>query len=241
MKILNDILQVIKADLPIRDILVSVHWTAVVSRHCGLASTLSEPPPHHDTNVRDVGHLKQKSANELVSYVLSGRLLEASIGLASINSLIEIDETKCKPQNAFDILVEKGKHKTVGIIGHFPFIQQLEKKAAQLWVFEKRPQAGDLPESEMENLLPQCDVIGISATTLINHSLEKILDLCRPDAYKVMLGASTPMIPLLFDYGLDVLSGCKVTHPDVVLTHISQGATFKQIKGVKLLSMIRSN
>jgi uncharacterized protein (DUF4213/DUF364 family) len=52
-----------------------------------------------------------------------------------------------------------------------------------------------------------------------------------------MLGASTPMLPLLFDYGLDVLSGCKVINSDSVFTSISQGATFKQINGIKLLSM----
>ena len=103
--------------------------------------------------------------------------------------------------------------------------------------FEKRLQQGDLSESEIENLLPECDEIAISATTLINHTFENILKLYRTDAFKVMLGASTPMLPLLFDYGLDVLSGCKVINSNSVFTSIRQGATFKQINGIKLLSM----
>jgi uncharacterized protein (DUF4213/DUF364 family) len=49
-----------------------------------------------------------------------------------------------------------------------------------------------------------------------------------------MLGASTPMMPLLFDYGLDVLAGCKVIKSDSALTSIGQGATFKQITGINL-------
>jgi uncharacterized protein len=184
-----------------------------------------------------VGRLHEKTVADLVHNVLSSRLLEASIGLATINSLIEINEKQCEPINAFDIIAKKGKDKNIGIIGHFPFTPKLKKQARQLWVFEKRLQKGDLPESVIEKFLPKCDVVGISATTLINHSLEKILKHSRGDAFKIMLGASTPMIPLLFDCGLDVLSGCKITDTDASIASISQGATFKQIKGIQLLSM----
>jgi uncharacterized protein (DUF4213/DUF364 family) len=104
-------------------------------------------------------------------------------------------------------------------------------------VFEKRLQEGDLPEEVMKHLLPRCDVVAISGTTLINHTFEGVLKLCRKDAFKVMLGASTPLIPVLFDYGIDVLSGCRVIDPDLVLSCVSQGAAFKQIGGTKLLSM----
>ena len=237
LKVLEAILQCVKDDFPIRQLLVGVHWTAVMSRSCGLASTLCEPPPHHDNQVRDVGQLHQKSAKGLAQYIFSDRLLEASLGMAAINSLIEVDESQCEPLNAFDIIVEEGKGKAIGIIGHFPFISDLKKIAGKLWVFEKRLQEGDLPEEEMKHLLPGCDVVAISGTTLINHTFENILKSCRGDAFKVMLGASTPMIPLLFDYGIDVLSGSRVIDPDLVFRCVSQGATFKQISGIKLLSM----
>ena len=237
LKILEDILQCVKADSQIHHILVGVHWTAVTSRYCGLASTLCEPPPHHDNQVRDVGQLHQKSARELAQYVFSNRLLEASLGMAAINSLIEIDESISEPLNAFDIIAEQGEGKTIGVIGHFPFIPKLKKIARKIWVFEKRLQEGDLPEDEIKRLLPGCDVVAISGTTLINHTFESVLKSCRMDAFKVMLGASTPMLPLLFDYGIDVLSGCRVIDADLVFSCVSQGATFKQIGGIKLLSM----
>ena len=238
MKILEEILQTVKGGFLVKEVQIGVHWTAVISKNCGLASTLCEPPPHHGNQVREVGSLHNKNVNELARYVLSDRLLEASVGLAAINSMIDIDERQCESINAFDILLEKGKGKSIGIVGHFPFIPKLKKEANQLFVFEKRLQEGDLPENEMENLLPQCDVIGISATTLINHTLENMLKFCRADAFKIMLGASTPMLPLLFDYGLDVLAGCKVIDSDSAFISISQGATFKQINGIKLLSMV---
>ena len=202
---------------------------------------MCEPPPHQYNQVRDVGQLHQKSALELAQYIFSDRLLEASLGMAAINSLIEIDDNKCEPLNAFDIIAEQGTGKTIGVIGHFPFIPKLKKVAGKLWVFEKRLQEGDLPEKEMKHLLPSCDVVAISGTTLINHTFENILQSCRKDAFKVMLGASTPMIPLLFDYGIDVLSGCRVIDAEIVFRCVSQGATFKQISGIKFLSMRASS
>lgn len=237
MEILEDILQYVKDDFPIHQILVGVHWTVVTSRYCGLASTLCEPPPHHDNQARDVGRLHHKSARELAQYIFSDRLLEASLGMAAINSLIEVDESISEPLNAFDIIAEQGKGKVIGVIGHFPFIPKLKAIADKLWVFEKRLQAGDLPEEEMKHLLPSCDVVAISGTTLINHTFKNVLQSCRQDAFKVMLGASTPMIPLLFDYGIDVLSGSRIIDPDLVFRCVSQGATFKQISGIKILSM----
>lgn len=239
LKILEDILQCLKVDAQIHQVLVGVHWTTVRSRHCGLASTMSEPPPHHDNQVRDVGRLHQKNALELAQYVFSNRLLEASLGMAAINSLIEVDESQCEPINAFEIIAAKGSDKNIGVIGHFPFIPVLKKIAAKLWVFEKRLQEGDLPEEEMQLLLPRCNLVAISGTTLINHTFETVMKLCRKDAFKLMLGASTPMVPVLFDYGIDVLSGCQVIDPDRALSCISQGATFKQIEGIKLISMRR--
>jgi len=237
LQILEDILQAVKGDAPIRQLLVGVHWSAVMSRYCGLASTLCEPPPHHDKQVRDVGQLHHKSARELAQYIFSDRLLEASLGMAAINSLIEVDKSISEPLNAFDIIAEQGKGKAIGVIGHFPFIPKLKAIADKLWVFEKRLQEGDLSEEEMKHLLPGCDVVAISGTTLINHTFESVLQSCRKDAFKVMLGASTPMLPILFDYGIDVLSGSKIIDPDLVFRCIAQGATFKQIGGIKLLSM----
>jgi len=82
LNILEEILKIVKDDVPVRDIQVGIHWTAVISKYCGLASTLCEPPPHHSNQVRDVGQLHEKTASDLTRLVLSDRLLEASIGMA---------------------------------------------------------------------------------------------------------------------------------------------------------------
>jgi uncharacterized protein (DUF4213/DUF364 family) len=96
LKILDDLLSNLKRnDYPVRSVHTCVFWTAVITKHCGLSSTFREEGPSHDRGVRDVGNLTRKAASELAEYAKSESLLEASIGMATINSLIDIDESRC--------------------------------------------------------------------------------------------------------------------------------------------------
>ena len=240
MKILDEVIDSLPpGEIEVREIHVCAHWTAVLSRRCGLASTFkSEGHPHK--GVRDVGHLTEKNGFELALYSRSENLLEASIGMAAINSLIDIDESKCVQANAYEILLEKGKGKNVAVVGHFPFLSMLRESVENLWVIEKRPLEGDLPEEAAEEILPRCDVVGITGTSFINHTLENLLGHCK-ESFIALIGPTTPLTPVLFDYGIDVISGSKVVEPNEVIRYISQGATFKELHhhGVKLLTMRR--
>ena len=235
MNILDDLISSLSEDSVVREVHTCVFWTAVVSKHCGLSSTFRDEHQHHGM-VRGVGDLRNRSALELAEYAKSDNLLEASIGMATINSLIDIDETKCDVENALDVLIEKGEGKDIAVVGHFPWIPKLRQVARKLWVLEQRPQAGDLPAEAAEDILPKADVVAITGTSLINHTAEKLLDLAR-DSFVVMVGPTSPLSPVLFDWGVDVVSGTKVVEPEKVLRSISEGAIFPQVQGVKLLNM----
>ena len=239
MKILEDVISSLGGkDFPLESVHTCVFWTAVRSRRCGLSSTFREEGPSHDKGVRDVGSLTQKTALELAAYSRSDSLLEASIGMAAVNSLIEVDASRCIEKNAFDILLEKGEGKNVAVVGHFPWIPKLKGKVKSLWVLEQRARAGDLPAEQADQVLPRCDVVGITGTSFINHTLEGLLSLCRK-AYIVMIGPTTPLSPVLFDHGIDVICGTKVVDPERLIRFISEGATFKEVTGVRLLTLTR--
>lgn len=235
MKILNDIMETITEDCGIQKMVVGAHWTATVSRNCGLSSTFHDPPPHR--MVADAGNLLQKSARKLALYSMSDIQLEASIGMAALNSLIEINIDKCVEMNALEVLEENGRGKNVAVVGHFPFVPKLKKTAGRLWVLELNPQKGDLNADEAENILPGADVVCITGTSFINHSVEHLLHLCGKESFVMMVGATTPMSPVLFDYGVDMVAGALVVDHEKAMTCIAQGASFKQIKGVKRLIM----
>ena len=240
MKILDDLILSLKGnDSPVKGVHTCVFWTAVMSKHCGLSSTFREEGPSHERGVRDVGRLTQKTALELAEYAKSNNLLEASIGMATINSLIDIDESKCIEKNAFEIILEKGTDKNVAIVGHFPWIPKLREKVKNLWVLEQRIREGDLPAKEADRILPQCNVVGITGTSFINHTTEGLLGLCKA-AYIAMIGPTTPLSPILFDHGIDAICGSKVIDVEKVIRSISEGATFKEVTGVRLLTLTKT-
>ena len=217
-----------------------IFQTAVLSRGCGLASTPREPlGPHGEVQVADAGHLVDMTGLALARMAYSSSPLEAAIGMAAINSLLDIDEDRCKPLNARDLLAEKGKNKRVAIVGHFPFVEQLRRSTDELWVIEREPREGDFPESEAATLLPEADIVGITGAAFTNHTIGRLLDWCRPDSFVVVLGGTTPLSPVLFDYGVDAVSGARVVDHEAVLRCVSQGANFRQVQGIRLLTLTR--
>jgi hypothetical protein len=141
--------------------------------------------------------------------------------------------------NAEQVIVEQGTNRNVAVVGHFPFIPRVRKFAAALWVLELNPRAGDISALKAPEVLPQADVVALTGTSLLNHTFDGLCQHINPHAFVVMLGGTTPLCPVLFEYGIDVIAGTVLTDPEAAILAVSQGATFRQIPGKRLLTMAR--
>ncbi len=244
MEILEALIEDLRDDAPVREVRRGLYWTAVVSRLCGLASTMMRDICLGDKDHEvTVAPFTDQSARELARLALTDDIGLASVGLAAINSLLDVDLSRCVQANAGDLLAHHGRDRNVAVIGHFPFTDDLRKAAKNLWVIEKWRQAGDYPEADAETILPRSDVVAISGTTLINHTLPQLLALCPEKSLVMLLGPTTPMAEVLFDYGIDIISGSMVTDEQSILKYISEGANFRQLKRtgcVKLVTMTKT-
>jgi uncharacterized protein len=199
----------------VKDVRVGVTWIGVLSRNLGLAHTYPSP---HGAEIKDVGRLIGKSVLELAEYARSSNPLEAGIGIAAMNSLIEHQGEKL---NILDFIAEQGKGKKIAMVGHFPRIAGIKKVAGELWILEKNPQPGDLPDTEAEHYIPQADIVAITGSALANHSLQHLLELSK--GYTIVFGPSTPLSPVLFNWKVDMIGGTRVVNPEAMLLKISQG------------------
>jgi uncharacterized protein (DUF4213/DUF364 family) len=223
--------------IPIRRVIIGLHWTLVASRYCGLSSTVQAEGPHGESRVRDVGTLHLKSAQELAGWALSDNSLEASLGMAAINSLLELDESHLSEVNAAEVIARESKGRNLVVVGHFPFVKNIQPHTRNCWVIEKRPAAGEHTAEEARTFIPQADVVAITGTAFVNHSLPGLLALCPPTARVMVLGPSTPLSPLLFQHGIHFLSGAQVVDEDAAVLTIQQAASLPQVKGVRLITM----
>lgn len=235
MGILDELLESVHEDFPVRSVLVGRHVAAVCSRRCGLAATFPPGGIHGSESVRDIGRLHTKSARELAEYARSTNLVEASIGVAALNSLLPLEAVETVEMNAFDLLARHGEGKKVALVGHFPFVPALKRAVGKLWVLELRPAEGDHPASEASSLIPQADVVAVTGSTLVNHTFDDLLSLARPDAMVVVLGPSTPPSSVLFAHGVAALAVAQVEDESLCLAALGQGASFRDVSGVRLM------
>ena len=244
----NDLLAVVK-DAPVQDVLIGAHWTAVVTRsgpqlHCGLASSQRSDERHHQgagPAVPKAGLLHQRGGRRLAEMVLSESPPEVSVGMAAINALLPRQEEEWVDLNAEAVIAEKGSDKNVALVGHFPFVRRLRQRVKQLSVLELRPLADDLPATAAPEVIPQADIVALTSLTLLNGTFAGLMQLCQPGALVLLLGPTTPLSPILFDYGVHILSGSIVTNVEAVLRSVGQGGNFRQVHraGVRLVTMTK--
>ena len=232
-------------DQEIRRVIIGLHTTYVANKkQAGISSTLRldavSGGPHGHPAIRGAGELEKKRGVDLCQYVYSNAGIEASVGMAAINSYIAIDFKRCRELNALKIIMKEGEGRNIAVIGDFPFVKKLKHIAKNLFVFELSSMGeGYLLPHQMPEFLPRADVVAITGTTLINRTFPDVVKYIRKGAYRLILGPSTPMSPVLFDYGIDALCGSYVKDSTAVEHHVQQAVPFKFIKGVTQLTMTR--
>lgn len=156
-------------------------------------------------------------------------LCKASVGAAVLNALLPLG--KFRKLNVFEHILNianyKYRYKKIGVIGRFPFINELRKINSSVLVFELEPKEGELPATLEDDLLPDCDMVIITGASLVNHTLEKLLKLSR--GYTLVIGPTTPLSPLLFDYGADLIAGVRVMD-ERILDIVENGGGTKEFK-----------
>jgi len=242
MQLLEELINSLKRDHLVTAGVVGSHLIAVASRRLGLAAHLpkaegGEPVSSEKAKFNLVG----RSARDLAMWLMEDEWLRAGIGMAALNSLLEIDHDKLHEINAKHIIADLAAGKNLLVVGHFPFVDVMRPSLRNLWIMEKKPGAGYISENEGYQLLPEADVVAITGSSLINHTFELIMANCRPSSFKIMLGPSTPLSPILFDYGLDAIGGALVEDESGVLLEIEQGAAFRKLKGVRTMVMAKDS
>jgi len=216
-----------------REVWIGLHWMAVEGKWTGLAHTYKTGRKHF---IEDEGQLSGRPSLELARRIFSWEPVEASVGVAALNSCIE---PRGDPGNVSSIIKREAEGKTLTVIGRFPFNDDISRRARKARFLEIEPKAGEFPAAAAEELLPGSDVNVITATTLINHTLQRLLEL-GDSGLNIVLGPSTPMSPSLFVYGADILAGVKVVERDPLIRSVTQGAKrFNNLKGMEPITLQR--
>jgi len=210
------------------DVRMGLGYTGVCLEdgRCGVAFTFKEGLYHGCSVFTGKRPLKGKSSHELVEYFGSPSLLESSLGLSTINALVNDVSAQ---QAGGDILnmLQLAQQDRVGMVGYFgPLVNPIRKCVRELVIFEidEDREAGVLPAERAYEELPRCDIAVITSTSLINGTADELIDAARNCREVVLLGASTPFISEIFQpLSVTFLSGVIVVDIASVMQTISEG------------------
>ena len=200
------------AEAVVTDTLMGECWTAVeTSSHFGMAMTTPV-----DTAPRMLsGDYRGMDLKELAQASKSWNLTEAGFGMAAVNAYYNTPQ-RLDVLNAYEPFDQyctegvdlRGKH--IGVVGHLNMPRSVYEQAASVRILERSPRPGDYPDSACDWLIPQCDLVIMTASTLVNKPLPHLLDLSK-NAYTILAGPSCPMCPRLLDFGIDRIAGLVIT------------------------------
>ena len=197
-------------------------WWAMAESESGLGIAMATPGESIDPMYPK--GLEGLSLREAAKAVGSWNLTEASLALAAANAYYNSPERiealgACEP---FENYCTEGidlEGRTVGLVGHLRGPEGLHEKAKKVYTLERSPQPGDYPDSACDFILPQCDLVLITGSSIINKTLPHLLTLCR-DALTILIGPSVPLCPGLLELGIDRISGMAVTRPGDMREHV---------------------
>jgi uncharacterized protein (DUF4213/DUF364 family) len=229
----------------VSDVYVGANWVlSLVSNSDGIQRAgIAATPSEIAANSRfQIGHYSlDDGAQNAARLLLSDDVAAAAVGLATLNALIQPDETLLSTVDAADWLSSQSAGRNVAVFGRFPFVEgEIRPYARQVWVFEQLPQVDEFGAEDMASVLPKVEIVAITSSSILNHTLDSILPHIAPHSTVVLLGPSTPLTPKLFDSGISALFGVRVANIQQAIDSVIAGEGFQKMRGLKRVSMFKS-
>jgi uncharacterized protein (DUF4213/DUF364 family) len=217
----------------VSDVRIGLGYIAVMlaDGQTGVAYTFRDQAQGGCSVFNGIRPLSGRPAVDLLALLTSRDAIESGVGLACANALANNSDATYLDGDILDHL-DLRPEDDVGMVGHFaPLVGAIRARAHSLTVFERVDQPSGLlpPRAEAEATLPRCQVALITATSVINHTVDTLVGAARGCREVVLLGASTPLMAEVFTFeGVTMLSGVVVKSSEEVLRVVSEGGGMRQ-------------
>ncbi|WP_423792923.1 Rossmann-like domain-containing protein [Methanocaldococcus indicus] len=159
-------------------------------------------------------------------------IVDRTLTLAFINAVsqyyIKLDEEDFK-RTLLDVV---DNNKKVALIGNMtPIVKYLKNNYnnLEIYIFERNPKninENVYSDSYEYSLLPNMDVVFISGTSLLNNTIDMILDRAK-NSINVLVGATAQLYPeFLKEYNVDYIASTKIYDIEKVLKFLKSGSSF---------------
>jgi len=212
----------------------------------GLASTLPKIINSIDcTKIDFAGNLTNMKLSELLNWSTNPPSIKKIIGIAALNGVSQHIFRIMNPYNKLkkDLTeyFEIENDTSIIFIGLIkPLVRKISRLTKKLTIIEETPiispEFNDFNLKRNINQLKDedlyIDILFCTGTTLINNTLESILEMFKRKARKIVLiGPTASMIPdILFDHGIDIVGGMEIFDSNATIKVLQEGGGTKYFK-----------
>lgn len=182
------------------------------------------------------GNISGKKLLDLFSWPAESELLNI-VKLAAINAVSQelistSDYTIIEDKDPIE-LVDLNNSKTICVVGAFDsYMRKIANSSSKLIVLElNEPAVPDefkqyySPAANASSVFPEADVIIITGSTLVNNTLDHILEIIPPNKQVIIVGPTAGLIPdVLFQHGIQIIGATRVVDADRLFRAIAEGA-----------------
>ncbi|MDR2737125.1 MAG: DUF364 domain-containing protein [Gracilibacteraceae bacterium] len=217
-KLYDDLIGDIPGNINVTGCNTGYNWTTVTTDEDSMGLAMTIP-------VFSLPHTFQKQIagtplRQLAELSKSWNFVEAAIGVAAIGAYYnhplraqtcgrEHPGVRSNGRDAFSLYQEEVKGRKVAVVGHFPKLEERFGAICDMTILERNPQMGDYPDTACEYILGEQDYVFLTGCTMVNKTMPRLLTLSQ-NAKIVLVGPSTILTSVLFDYGVYGLSGMVV-------------------------------
>lgn len=219
------------SSLAVEDVRIGLGFAAVVleGNRLGLAAVLRHNLDPGCSVFRTAGTLAGGRASRLLDLIVRGtNPLEKALGLAAANAVFSTDASTVEAGVDGDTLDLAGltPDDRVVMVGFFrPLVNKIEKTGASLSIVELDPaRPGYRDGPKRDEALEGATVALVTATSILNDTVEATLNRLTGARHVTLLGPSTPLYPAAFQ-GTPVnhLGGSVSMDNTAILRVVSEG------------------
>ncbi|WP_064496515.1 Rossmann-like domain-containing protein [Methanocaldococcus jannaschii] len=201
----------------------------------GVAMTLLEEYRGHG-NRKDLNI--NKNLEEFINMADSFDIVERTLGVAAINAVSQYYfNFEANGKDAAELVLNRDDIKKIAFVGNMiPVVNMLKKSEKfDIYVFERSPSLlmdGVLSDAFEYRLLPEMDAVFISGTTLLNDTLDFVLDRAKNAKLKILVGPTAQSLPELFKgFGITHIASTKIIDVDKALLYLKFASSSMLFKG----------
>jgi uncharacterized protein (DUF4213/DUF364 family) len=222
---LKQILDTAEKKSVITEVKIYLNWVIVKSNKYAMSTLLSGMPGLIEPQGMNtyMGNILGKNAIEMAEeFLVSKESLKRAVGMACLKSILPLP-LEFEEGNAIDRHHDFAREHATCFVGHFSEAQQWRSEGSPVDIVELFPRPGDIHWDNSHEVLGKAELVLMTGLALVNDTFEEVIRRTPCAKFRVIMGPTVPLCPVLFDFGVDQIGGTLIDDAALTIEYCSLG------------------